>query len=241
MRHLFSRLSHLSRFSHLSVLLIAALLGVSIACVAPAKASDDSLAARLHASAPELDPQVLQLALEAWQCALADGMPAVERLAVIDYSLPSTEPRLWVFDLDEARLLFHEHVAHGSNSGDNLSTSFSNKPDSHQSSLGLFRTADTYQGRNGYSLHMDGLEPGFNDKARERAIVIHGASYVDNDMIHKSGRLGRSWGCPAVRLGIARPMIDALKGGQLLFAYYPDLKWLNASHYLHCPTLVASR
>jgi hypothetical protein len=220
----------------LSVLLIAAMPGM-----APVYALDDSLADRLQASAPELKGDVLQLALDALQCARADGMPAVERLAVIDYSLPSTEQRLWVFDLDKGSLLFHEYVAHGSNSGDNLTTSFSNKPDSRQSSIGLFRTADTYQGSNGYSLHMDGLEPGFNDNARERAIVMHGADYVNDDIIHNVGRLGRSWGCPAVRMGIARPMIDALKGGQLLFAYYPDLKWLSSSHYLNCPTRVASR
>jgi hypothetical protein len=224
-------------FSYLlSVMLIAA-----VPIEAPVYALDDSLEARLQAAAPELRGEVLQLALDAMQCARADGMPAVERLAVIDYSLPSSEPRLWVFDLNQASLLFHEYVAHGSKSGDNLTTAFSNKPDSRQSSLGLFRTSDTYQGSNGYSLHMDGLEPGFNDKARERAIVMHGAAYVNDDIIHKAGRLGRSWGCPAVRMGIAKPMIDALKGGQLLFAYYPDLKWLSASHYLHCPTRVAAR
>jgi hypothetical protein len=221
----------------LSVLLITAMPGM-----APVYATGESLATRLRATAPELNGQVLELALDALQCARADGMPAVARLAVIDYSLPSSEPRLWVFDLNEARLLFHEYVAHGSNSGGDLTTSFSNQPDSRQSSLGLFRTADTYQGSNGYSLHMDGLEPGFNDKARERAIVMHGADYVNDDIIHTAGRLGRSWGCPAVRMGIARPMIDSLKGGQLLFAYYPDLKWLSSSHYLHCPTTrVAAR
>jgi hypothetical protein len=223
-----------------SLLLILATSGIAPVRAAPGSASAGSLAARLLASAPGLRSEVLQLALQALQCARADGLSA-ERLAVIDYSLPSTEQRLWVFDLNEARLLFHEYVAHGSSSGENLTTRFSNKPNSRQTSLGLFRTADTYQGSNGYSLHMDGLEPGFNDKARERAIVMHGAAYVDDDVIHTAGRLGRSWGCPAVRLGIARPMIDALKGGQLLFAYYPDLKWLNASRYLHCPTRVAAR
>ncbi|MDR2195307.1 MAG: murein L,D-transpeptidase catalytic domain family protein [Gallionellaceae bacterium] len=218
------------RFFSRFMLSIAALSSAT-----PVYASDSSLVARLQASAPKLNGQVLQLALNALQCARAGGMPEVERLAVIDYSLPSSEPRLWVFDLNQARLLFHERVAHGKNSGDNFTTRFSNQPESRQTSLGLFRTADTYQGSNGYSLHMDGLEPGFNDKARERAIVMHGASYVNDGIIEKQGRLGRSWGCPAVRAGIARPMIDALKGGQLLFAYYPDQKWLSSSRYLHCP------
>ena len=201
-----------------------------------------NLAARLHASAPKLDGHVLELALDALQCARSGGMPAVDRLAVIDYSVPSTQPRLWVFDLERARLLFQELVAHGRNSGNNLATAFSNQPESRESSLGLFRTGGTYQGNNGYSLRMDGLEPGFNDNARERAIVMHGAPYVNDSMIDKLGRLGRSWGCPAVRLGIARPMIDALKGGQLLFAYYPDSRWLKLSHFLHCPSAqVATR
>ncbi|MDR0480835.1 MAG: murein L,D-transpeptidase catalytic domain family protein [Gallionellaceae bacterium] len=212
--------------------------------VTPSYAADDSLVTRLRASAPELNGHVLELAVDAMQCARAGGMPEVQRLAVIDYSRPSTEPRLWVFNLSDARVLFHEYVAHGRNSGDNLTTAFSNQPESRESSLGLFRTADTYLGGNGYSLHMDGLEPGFNDNARERSIVMHGASYVSNDAISKMGRLGRSWGCPAVRMGIARPMIDALKGGQLLFAYYPDRKWLASSRFLHCPLTqhqVASR
>lgn len=219
--------------------LLTTLFSLTILIGAPAQAVD--LASRLRAAAPELNGQVLQLALDAMQCSRSNGMPAVSRLAVIDYSLPSTEPRLWVFDLDEARLLFHEHVAHGRNSGNNFTTSFSNVPDSRQSSLGLFRTTDTYQGSNGYSLHMEGLEPGFNDNARERDIVMHGASYVDNEVIDKMGRLGRSWGCPAVRMGIARPMIDALKGGQLLFAYYPDRQWLAASQFLHCQNKIAAR
>jgi hypothetical protein len=217
-------------------LIAAAILGT-----VPVQAGDDGLLARLRSQAPGLDRQVLRLALDALRCAQADGMSAVERLAVIDYSRPSTEARLWVFDLGQARLLFREHVAHGRNSGDNFSKVFSNEPESRQTSLGLFRTADAYDGRNGYSLRMDGLEPGVNDKARERAIVMHGADYVDDGMIDKFGRLGRSWGCPAVRMGIVRPMIDALKGGQLLFAYYPDSQWLKSSRFLNCQMQVAAR
>jgi hypothetical protein len=226
-------------FSRFVISITAALFGVT-----PVYADSGlpgSLSARLRAAAADLNGHVLELALGALQCARANGMPAVERLAVIDYSLPSTQPRLWVFDLDRARLLFHELVAHGRNSGNNLATAFSNQPESRESSLGLFRTGGTYQGSNGYSLRMDGLETGFNDNARERAIVMHGAPYVNDGMVGKLGRLGRSWGCPAVRLGIARPMIDALKGGQLLFAYYPDSRWLKMSQFLHCHTQVAAR
>ncbi len=200
-----------------------------------------TLARRLQATAPDADPEVIALALEAMSCALADGMPASQRLGIIDYSRPSTSPRLWVFDLASARLLFHELVAHGRNSGDNMTLHFSNAMNSRASSIGLFRTADTYRGSNGYSLRMDGLEPGVNDKARERAIVMHGASYVREDMAEKYGRIGRSWGCPAVRQGVARQIIDSMKGGQFLFSYYPDKQWLGASRYFNCPQRTAVR
>ncbi len=200
-----------------------------------------TLAARLAAAAPEAKPEVIALALEALQCATAGRLPEAQKLAVIDYSLPSTRPRLWVFDLDSARLLFQERVAHGRNSGENMTTHFSNTLNSRASSLGLFRTRETYQGSNGYSLRMEGLEPGVNDKALERAIVMHGAPYVNEDIVEKLGRLGRSWGCPAVREGVARQLIDTLKGGQFLFSYYPDRKWLDSSRYLNCPLQTAER
>jgi hypothetical protein len=137
-----------------------------------------------------------------------------------------------VYDLAGRALLYEELVAHGQGSGGNYASRFSNTPDSHQTSLGLFVTDDTYVGRNGYSLRLDGLDRGFNDRARERAIVMHGAPYV-NDQISKSlGRLGRSHGCPAVRDGVARELIDRVKGGSLVFAYYPDGEWLKTSRFL---------
>lgn len=192
------------------------------------------LASALAAAAPSADPKVLQLAVDAIDCATAHGMSPSRRLAVIDYSRASTEPRLWVFDLEQRKLLYRELVAHGKNTGDNFARNFSNDLGSLQSSIGLFRTLDTYNGSNGYSLRMDGLEAGFNDKALERAIVMHGAPYVADDRATTIGRLGRSWGCPAVRLGVARKMIDALKGGQFLFSYYPDRRWLGNSSFLNC-------
>lgn len=196
------------------------------------------LADRLAQLADDADPKVLQLATRALECAERHGeVDSVERLAVIDYSRPSTEPRLWVFDLTEHTLVFREHVAHGRGSGANLAERFSNVEGSHQTSLGLFRTAETYVGGNGYSLRMDGLEPGVNDRARERAIVMHGADYVNPDVAERQGRLGRSFGCPAVRRGIAKPMIDSLAGGQLLFAYYPDPDWLESSPFLACDSV----
>ena len=203
-----------------------------LALAGPAVA-EPALLGELRAQAPEADPAVLALALEARDCA-AGNAPEARRLAVIDYSRPSTEPRLWVFDLPQRKLLFAEHVAHGKGSGENVPTAFSNRNGSHQSSLGLFVTGETYHGGNGYSLRMDGLEPGVNDAARERLIVMHGAPYVDPLTAALQGRLGRSFGCPALRPAVAREVIDTLKQGQLVFAYYPDPDWLEGSRFLGC-------
>jgi hypothetical protein len=183
-------------------------------------------------------PKVLDLALGAASCAMNAGLVEQPKtLTVIDYSMPSTERRMWVLDLSSGETLFHELVAHGSGSGGNTPTTFSNLPDSHQSSLGLFVTRDTYVGSNGYSLRLDGLDAGFNDRARERAIVIHGAPYVTEAVAKAQGRLGRSWGCPALGEQVARDVIDRIKGGNLVFAYYPDSAWLNGSRLLReCQT-----
>jgi hypothetical protein len=178
---------------------------------------------------------VLNLALGAVSCGVASGdLQAPSTLTLIDYSLPSTTPRLWVFDLRSGKLLFNELVAHGRNSGDNMATRFSDVMESRETSIGLFRTADTYVGQNGYSLRLDGLEPGFNGHARERAIVMHGAPYVDAAVAKSNGRLGRSWGCPALREAVARQVIDTVRGGGVIFSYYPDPTWLTTSKFLNC-------
>lgn len=197
-------------------------------------AAPPALVERLAGLAPALDRQVLGHAVAAMQCAVSNGAQPARRLAVIDFSRPSSERRLWIFDLQEQRLLLEDLVAHGQNSGDNHATRFSNLLGSHQSSIGLFRTAESYSGKHGYSLRMDGLEPGVNDLARERAIVIHGADYVDPSWIARHGRIGRSQGCPAVRPEVARMVVDSLKGGQFMFSWYPDQQWLQSSALLNC-------
>jgi hypothetical protein len=197
--------------------------------------AEDSLDAQLSRAAPAANPQVLSLAARAAECARKQGLlTAFNHLAVIDYSLPSTQPRMWVFDVAKGRLLFQELVAHGKGTGEALAQRFSNVEGSKASSLGLFQTADTYYGSNGYSLRLRGLDQGFNDNALTRAIVMHGAPYVSEAIAQRLGRLGRSWGCPAVRPEVARAVIDTLKGGALLFAYYPDGKWLKESPMLRC-------
>ncbi|GAA0911834.1 murein L,D-transpeptidase catalytic domain family protein [Rothia nasimurium] len=194
----------------------------------------DTLGEALARLAPSADPKVIDLAVQASECAQTQSGTPSDRLAVIDYSKPSSQPRLWVFDVVRRKLLFQELVAHGKNSGDATATRFSNAPESLASSLGLFRTADPYMGKNGYSLRMTGLEPGTNDQALARAIVIHGAAYVNEAMARMAGRIGRSWGCPAVRTAVAHKLIDTLKGGQMVFSYYPDKRWLASSPYLKC-------
>jgi hypothetical protein len=184
-----------------------------------------------------IDPAVFDLALGAATCAARSGrVTNPSTLTVIDYSKPSTAKRLWVFDLRSHQLLYEEIVAHGQGSGNNLATAFSNEPETHQSSIGLFQTQDTYIGKNGYSLRLKGLDAGFNDRALERAIVMHGAPYVSEEFARANGRLGRSWGCPALSETVARDLIDRVKGSGLVFAYYPDQRWLSASKYLGgCP------
>src|SRR5262245_22623935 len=163
---------------------------------------------------------VLDAAEAAYQHALNLGVVANPRLlTVIDYSRPSTEPRLWLLDLVSRAIVQRELVAHGKGSGDNVATSFSNDEGSHKSSLGLFVTGAAYTGQNGYSLRLLGLDPGVNDRAYARAIVIHGAEYVSDAVGRTLGRIGRSWGCPAVRPAVARTLIDEIKGGTVLFAY----------------------
>lgn len=183
---------------------------------------------------------VLDLALQAYSCGQQEGRFQRPVLTVIDYSLPSSEPRLWVIDLRDKRVLHHELVAHGDRSGDTMAVAFSNEIGSHESSLGLFRTDDAYTGMFGYALRLTGLEPGINDNARERAIVVHGASYVSRDAVAQWGRIGTTWGCDGLPEEVAPQVIDEIAGGSAIFAYYPDETWLQSSHYLHCGTPVAA-
>jgi hypothetical protein len=181
-----------------------------------------------------LDPHVFNLALNAASCAVQAGKTAPPTtLTVIDYTKPSTQKRLWVVDLRTHALLYEELVAHGQGSGNNMATRFSNDAETHSSSIGLYAAKDAYIGKNGYSLRLDGLDTGFNDHAMERAIVLHGAAYVSEAIARAQGRLGRSWGCPALRPEVAHDVIDRVKDSGLVFAYFPDPKWLASSEFLH--------
>lgn len=144
-------------------------------------------------------------------------------LTIIDFSSPSTEHRFFVLDLKNCKVIKNSLVAHGMNSGVNVAESFSNNRHSNKSSLGLFLTAETYEGKHGYSLRLDGMNEGINDNARKRAIVIHGADYVSESFIEKNGRIGRSFGCPALSLDEVTEIIDLIKNGSCLFIYHPSV------------------
>jgi hypothetical protein len=187
----------------------------------------------LESQADNIDPAVLRLSLNAYLQARHKGLSNKSLLTVIDYSKPSSERRLWVFDLKNGKTLFNTWVSHGKNSGGTMASSFSNSPGSLKSSIGVFITDSTpYMGGNGYSLRLRGLESGINDNAYNRDIVVHGARYVNAETARRYGQVGRSWGCPAVSDKLAAPLINTIKDDTVLFAYYPDHKWLSSSQFL---------
>ena len=198
--------------------------GIEPAAVAVRASADSGVSALSNelvsaASAAGLSTSVLALAVEAHDRVVAAGRSASPLLTVIDYSKLSREKRLWVLDLDRDSVLAHTLVAHGRNSGGDRATHFSNDPGSNQTSLGTFVTGRTYVGAHGLSLRLIGLDEGVNDNALARAIVIHGADYVNPDIVNALGRLGRSLGCPALSPAMAPRIIDLIKGGTVVFAY----------------------
>ena len=186
----------------------------------------------LSQKAPQLDKKVLKLALVAYQKAQLTGLAKKPILTVIDYSKPSSEQRLWVFDVIHEKLLFNTHVAHGKNSGGITPNHFSNQVSSKKTSLGTYVTQDTYMGSHGYSLNLKGLEKGINDNAYNRRVVVHGAEYVEPGFIKSVGHAGRSWGCLAIAQTLSKSFINLIKDGSVIFAYYPDKQYISHSHYL---------
>lgn len=154
-------------------------------------------------------------------------------ISIIDFSKPSSQKRLFIIDLAHSKLLFNTYVAHGVQSGKEFASQFSNKPESNKSSLGFYETLATYNGGNGYSLKLQGVEKGINDNANKRAIVIHGADYVNESFIRSHGYIGRSWGCPALPQRVHKAIIDVIKNGTCLFIFSPDNSYLSHSSILN--------
>ncbi|MGC4100692.1 murein L,D-transpeptidase catalytic domain family protein [Ferruginibacter sp.] len=156
-----------------------------------------------------------------------------EVLTIVDYSKPSSQKRLYVLDMNTGELLFNSLVAHGRNSGLEYANDFSNAEESHKTSLGFFITMSTYNGNNGYSLRLQGCEKGINDNALERAIVMHGAAYVNENFVNSNGYLGRSYGCPAVPENLNKKIIETIKNGSCMFLYHPTKKYTAVSKILN--------
>jgi hypothetical protein len=198
------------------------------------KTSENVLYNKLSLSAKGLPESVFLLAYHGFEKLNSIGkLNADSILTIIDYSKSSREKRMFVVDLKSQTILFHTVVAHGRNSGQEFAKEFSNNMNSHQTSLGFYITGSTYSGSNGYSLQLKGIEAGINDKALARAIVIHGAAYANESTIYARGYLGRSYGCPALPQKMSAKIIDKIKGGSLLFAYYPDNKYLKKSEIIN--------
>lgn len=182
--------------------------------------------------APEgMSPEAWIHAQAAYQRVRLAGYAPRPLLAIIDFSLPSNEPRLWVVDPETHEVLEHEYVAHGWGTGGTWAVSFSNRMGSKESSLGTFLTGDVYVGVRGLSLRLRGLEPGINDRAWARGIVLHGTPNVSPARA-ALGTVGRTEGCPAVPQESARRLVRLLEGGAVLFAWYPDPYFLTHSEYL---------
>lgn len=197
---------------------------VPTASVRAASPAIPGLTPQLIAAAAEagLRAPVLALGLRAHERVRAAGLTDRSIVTIVDFSRLSRERRLWVIDVATGEVLAHELVAHGRNSGGDQADRFSNRHGSYQSSLGTFVTGATYYGKHGRSLRLQGLDAGLNDNAAARAIVIHGADYVNEAIVGQLGRLGRSLGCPALSPAAARRVIDLIRDGTTFFAYYPS-------------------
>lgn len=200
----------------------------------PSSMSLNEIRGMLEKESPSLSPAVIDKVLTTLTCLMETSLEHNNILTVIDYSKPSNEKRLWVFDLKEKQLLFYTYVSHGIKSGALLTRFFSNKHDSKASSIGVYKTEKPYYGRDGLSLRLDGLDASFNDNASSRSVVMHGGWYVDESFIKKYGRAGRSWGCPALPQELTKPIINTIKDSTLFVVYYPSDEWFSKSKFLNC-------
>lgn len=178
-------------------------------------------------SLPELE--IFTKAFEGYTVLESQGKIKNNILTIIDFSLSSKKERMWVIDMLHKKVIFQTLVSHGIKSGKEFAKSFSNQNESYKSSLGFFLTGETYMGKHGISLKLDGLEFGLNDKARERDVVIHGAEYVSKKLANTQGYLGRSQGCPALEPSIAPKLIQSIKNKSVLFIYHPSRMYVNKS------------
>lgn len=190
----------------------------------------DSLKLNLYG----LSENAFQYAIKGYEYLLSKGKIANDHIiSIVDFTRPSSQKRLFIIDLSNYKILFNTYVAHGQGSGAEMATRFSNTPESLQSSLGFYKTSGTYMGKNGFSMKLEGLENGINDMAYERAIVMHGAPYVSENMARSQGHIGRSWGCPAVPEKLNKPIIEKIKNGSCLFIFSENKTYLHKSRIIN--------
>jgi hypothetical protein len=181
-----------------------------------------------------LSKNVFEYTLKGFNKMIANGKIINKRIiSIVDFSQPSANKRLYVIDLELKQVIFNTYVAHGKNSGQEVATDFSNTPTSNKSSLGFYITSHTYNGKNGFSLQLEGQEQGINDNALNRGIVMHAADYVNEQYIQSQGWIGRSQGCPAVMPEMNRPIVETIKEGSCFFIYSPDENYLKRSAILN--------
>lgn len=167
-------------------------------------------------------------AMMAYNTAIHKHQVKNNKLIIVDFSLPSTQKRLWIIDMNTHKVILNTWVAHGSNSGNGIyATNFSNKDGSHKSSIGTFETLGTYYGKHGKSVQINGLEPGYNDNAKSRGVVVHGATYIGY------GKTGHTWGCFGVPQSQSEYIVDTIKNGAIIFAYFPDKNYISSSIYVN--------
>ena len=201
----------------------------------------DSLYTKVFTDANRPSRKVFDYAMKGYAYyATQDLLSKKNIVSFIDYSLSANVKRFWVIDLKKTKLLFHELVAHGRNTGEEFARKFSNIESSFQSSLGFFVTGEIYSGKHDLSIRMNGLEKRFNGNALQRGIVIHGADYVSESFIKANKRLGRSLGCPAVSENVISSLSSTISNGTCLFAYYPQKTYLKTSAALHSDVVYAS-
>jgi hypothetical protein len=239
MNHLEERSLAMSRIGARSPAACAALALLFFALAAHANPSTGTrrqrLAATIQAQAPNIGTQAILTSLEAYFHVKQQHLTNKPFVTIVDYTQPSAKRRLAVADVNTGKVLFYTYVAQGKGSGLTYATHFSNKPGSEASSLGVYLTGHTYHGNHGYSLRLRGLDPDFNGAAYGRKIVIHSAWYVSRSYAQKYSRMGRSWGCFALSAKVESAVVDLIRDGTVLVAYYPDSKWLDSSSFLKGP------
>jgi len=216
------------------------IIGVSSAALlscclhANAAIANTTIQQAIQANAPSLSRNAIKLGVKAYNHAKNLGLDKQHILTIIDYSKPSSKQRLWVFDMRDGHVIHKTLVAHGTGSGmNNYATKFSNQPHSNATSIGVFLTGSTYTGKHGYSMRLNGLDKGYNDKAYSRAVVMHSAWYVGKQFLAEHGRLGHSWGCTALSQQDASKVISTIKNGTIMLSYYPNQQWERNSTFLN--------